>query len=84
MVLTEPYEMKADTRPLVHNLKPSKIQDRYRPLQFPHVLHDFPMNHYKYLPRFDGELDKISVEKHIEAFDHFIDLLALEVTFRLR
>jgi hypothetical protein len=41
-----------------------------------HSLHDFPVKHYKYLPRFDG--DKPSAEKHIQDFEHFIDLFEIE------
>jgi hypothetical protein len=30
--------------------QPSNIKERYKPLQLPHILHDFPPKHYKYLP----------------------------------
>jgi hypothetical protein len=36
----EPQETKNDIIPPVHNIIPSKIQDRYRPLIFPNTLHN--------------------------------------------
>jgi hypothetical protein len=57
---------------------PSKTQHRHRPLKLPHILHDFPLKHYEYLPMFDGELDAITVEKHIQVFEHFIDLFEID------
>jgi hypothetical protein len=50
----EPHETKVDVSPLVLDPTPSKIQHRYSPLKLPHILHDFPPKHYKYLPVFDG------------------------------
>jgi hypothetical protein len=50
-------ETKVDLVPFVLNPTPSKIQERYIPLKFPSILHDFPLKHYKYHPRFNGELD---------------------------
>jgi hypothetical protein len=38
----------------------------------------FLPEHYKYLPVFDGEPDVISVEKHIQGFEHFIDLIEID------
>jgi hypothetical protein len=58
-------ETKVELVPSVLNPAPSMIQERYNPLNFPSILHDFPLKHYKYLPRFDGELDGQLVEKHI-------------------
>ena len=52
--------------------------DGYRPLKLPSILHDFPQKHYKYIPKFSGELDKISTDKHMEGFDHFTDLFEVE------
>lgn len=74
----ETNETKADIIPLVLNLIPSKSLDRYRPLKFLAILHDLPPQHYKYLPKFDGELDKLSAKKHIEAFEYFTDLFEVE------
>jgi hypothetical protein len=71
-------ETKAELVPFVLNHVPSKIQERYNPLKFPSILHDFPLKHYNYLPRFNGELDGCSVEKHIQIFEHFIDLFDIE------
>ena len=71
----EPYDTKVDTLFFPHDSVPYKIQNRYRPLQLPHVLHESPRKHYKYLPRFDGESDNLTTEKHLQAFEHFTDLL---------
>lgn len=54
------------------------IKDRYRPLILPNTFHDFPLKHYKYLPKFVGEPDNIAAEKHIQAFKHFIDIFEVE------
>jgi hypothetical protein len=43
-----------------------------------HFLHDFPPNHSKYLPLFDEEPNTLIVEKHVQAFEHFLDLLEVE------
>jgi hypothetical protein len=67
----EPQEVKAIIVPPVYKPQPSKIQDRYRTLKLRHLLHDFPSNHYKYLPKFDGEIANLSAENHIEAFENF-------------
>jgi hypothetical protein len=74
----EPHETKADISPLVLDPTPSKVQHRYKLLKLAHILHDFPPNHYKYLHVFDGEPDAIKVEKHIQDFDHFIDLFEID------
>jgi hypothetical protein len=74
----EPHETKADISPLVLDPTSSKTQHRYRPLKLPQVLHDFPPEHYKYLPVFDGEPDVISAEKHIQGFEHFIELFEID------
>jgi hypothetical protein len=44
----------------------------------PSIIHDFHLKHYKYLPRFNGELDGHSTEKHIQIFEHFIDIFYIE------
>jgi hypothetical protein len=74
----EPHETKADISPPVLDPTPSKTQHRYRPLKLPHILHDFPPKYYEYLPVFDGEPDAISAEKHIQGFEHFIDLFEID------
>jgi hypothetical protein len=60
------------------NHAPYNIQERYKPLRFPSTLHDFPPKDYKYLPRFDGEIDKIYAKKHMETFENFIDVFEIE------
>jgi hypothetical protein len=57
---------------------PSKTQHIYIPLKLPHILHYFPPKHYEYLPVFDGEHDAITTKKHIQRFDHFIDLFEID------
>jgi hypothetical protein len=74
----EPHETKADISPPVLDPTPSKTQHRYRPLKLPHILHDFPPKHYEYLPVFDGEHGAITAEKHIQEFEHFIDLFEID------
>jgi hypothetical protein len=74
----EPHETKVDISPHVLDPTPSKTQHRYRPLKLPHVLHDFPLKYYEYLPVFDGELGTIATEKHLQEFDHFIDLFEID------
>jgi hypothetical protein len=71
-------ETKAEIVPVVINPTPSKIKERYSPLKLPFILHDFPMKHYKYLHRFDGELDGNSIEKHIQVFEYFIEFFLIE------
>ena len=71
----EPHETKVDNTSVPHSPVSSNIPKRYRPLHIPHVLHDFPTKHYKYLPKFDGES---TAKKHLQAFEHFLDLLKLE------
>jgi hypothetical protein len=56
----EPHEIKADISPHVLDPTPSKIQQRYKPLKLPHILHNFPPKHYKYLPVFDGKTDTLT------------------------
>jgi hypothetical protein len=76
--IDEPHETKADISPPVPNPTFSKTQHRYRPLKLPHIIHEFPPRHYEYLPVFDGELGTITVEKHIQGFEHFIDLFEID------
>jgi hypothetical protein len=46
----------------------SKVATRYAPLALPAVLHDFPENYMKNLPKFVGEGDLTATE-HISFFD---------------
>jgi len=64
--------------PLLSKPIPSKFQERYKPLKLPPILHEFPVNKYKYLPIFYGGFDKISAKKHIQEFEHFLDLFEVE------
>ena len=57
---------------------PSKLQEIYKPLRLPYILHDFPLKHYKKLPAFDGTIENFSAEKHVQAFEHFLDLFEIE------
>ena len=74
----EPHDTTNDNASIPHSFVSSNIQNRYIPLHLPHVLHDFPTKHYKYLPRFDGESDNLTAEKCLQAFEHFIDLFEIE------
>jgi hypothetical protein len=74
----ESHETRVDISPPALDPTPSKTQHRYRPLKLPHILHNFPPKHYEYLPMFDGEPDTISAEKHIQGFEHFIDLFEID------
>lgn len=48
----DPQETKTDSTPFVYTPIPCKIPNRYKPLILPPISHDFPKNHYLYLPRF--------------------------------
>jgi hypothetical protein len=74
----EPQEIKPSFTAPVHTPTPVNIPDRYKPLILPPILHDFPVNYYKYLPRFDGEYGNITAEKHIQGFENFLDLFEVE------
>jgi hypothetical protein len=74
----EPQDTNDDLTSHVHNPTPSKIHQRYKPLKFPFILHDFPSKHVKYLLKFDGEIKNIMTEKHIQDFEYFIDMLEIE------
>jgi hypothetical protein len=74
----KPHETKDDISSHVLDSTPSNIQHRYRPLKLPHLLHDFPPKHYEYLPVFDGEHGAITAEKHVQGFEHFIDLFEID------
>jgi hypothetical protein len=55
----------------------SKVAPRYTPLVLPTILHDFPENYMKNLPKFMGEGD-LTTTKHITFFDQFVDILSIE------
>ena len=74
----EPHEAKVDISRLVHDTTSSKTQHRYIPLKIPQFLHDFPPKYYECLPMFNEEPDAISAEKHIQGFEHFIDLFDID------
>jgi hypothetical protein len=72
------HETKVDISSHVLGSTPSNIHHRYRPLKLPHILHDFPPKYYEYLPVFDGEQGTVTGEKHIQGFEHFIDLFDID------
>lgn len=74
----EPHVTQVVVRPYVPNPISSKFQERYKIFKLPPLLHDFPPNYFKYFPKFDGELENIAAEKHIHAFECFIDPLEIE------
>jgi hypothetical protein len=53
------------------------VAARYTPLVLPVVLHDFPENYMKNLPKFMGEGDLTATE-HIKCFKQFVDILDIE------
>lgn len=57
---------------------PDKIPNKYKPIDLPPILHDLPVNYINNLPRFDGENVKITVEKHIQSLEDFLDLYEVE------
>jgi len=63
---------------LLYKPLPFKVPNRYKPLILPPILHGFPENDHKYLPRFEGEYGSITAEKHIQGFEHFLDLFEVE------
>ena len=56
----------------------SSTQSRYIPLLLPQILHDFPTKHYKYLLEFNGEPEGPTAEKHLQAFEYFLDIFEIE------
>ena len=74
----EPKETKTDSTTFVYTPIPCKIPYRYKPLVLPSILHYFPTNYYKYLPKFDGEYGSITAKKNIHGFEHFLDLFEVE------
>ena len=74
----EPQETTIDSIPSVHAPIPCKIPARYKPLILPPISHAFPKNHDLYLPRFDGERDNITAERHVLNFESFLDLFEVD------
>jgi hypothetical protein len=74
----ESRETQTNVSPIVLGPTPPKARHRYIPLKLPQTLHDFPPNYYEFLPVFDEESGIISVEKHIQGFEHFIDLFEID------
>ena len=72
------HETLDDSLAIVPNLVSPISPSWYKPLQFPPILHDFPAKYYKYLPKFDGESEDLTAEKHVQAFEHFFDLFEIE------
>jgi len=70
----EPQEIKNNSTSFAYTPIPCKIPDRYKPLILPPISHAFPKNHYLYLPRFDGECDNITAERHVLNFESFLGL----------
>jgi hypothetical protein len=56
----------------------AKVPDQYKPLELPPILHDLPVNYINNLPRFDGENEKITAEKHVQNLEDFLDLYEVE------
>jgi hypothetical protein len=75
---SEPLDTKDDIPSPIPDSTLTKITRKYRPLKLPSILHDFPTKNYRYLHVFDGELEKISAEKHVHDFEHFTDLFEIE------
>lgn len=74
----EPQETKIDSIPSVHTPIPCKIPYWYKPLILPPISHAFPKHHDLYLPRFDGECDNITTERHVLNFESFLDLFEFD------
>ena len=74
----EPHETMTDNTSIPHISVSSNIPNWYKPLHLPLILHDFPIKHYKYLPKFDGESKNLTADKHLQAFDHFIEIFKIE------
>jgi hypothetical protein len=65
-------------KPLASSPVLAKVPDRYKPLDLPPILHDLPVNYINNLPRFDGENEKITAEKHVQNLEYFLDLYEVE------
>jgi len=74
----EPQEIKNNSTGFLYTPIPCKIPDRYKPLILTPISHAFPKNHYRYLPRFDGECDNITAKRHILNFESFLELFEVD------
>ena len=74
----KPHETTTNSTSIPHSSVSSYIPNRYRPLYLPHILHNFPTKHYKFLPKFDGEIKNLTYENNLQAFENFLDLFELE------
>ena len=74
----EPHETKPGSPSHVLNPIPSQIPEKYRPLKLSYILHYFPPKHHKYMLKFGGEPNKFYAKKHIQDFEHFIDLFEID------
>ena len=74
----EIHETSDDSLAIILNLVSPIYPRWYKPLQLPPTLHDFHVKYYKFLPKFDGESENLTAEKHVQAFDHFSDLFEIE------
>ena len=74
----EPNETKTDSTASVQTPLPCKILDQHKPLILPPISHAFPKNHDLYLPRFGGERDNITTERHVLNFESFLDLFQVD------
>ena len=75
---SEPRDAIFESMPFPQDPAAPRAQNRYMPLHFPQILHDFPAKHYKYLPEFDGESEGLTAKKHLQAFEYFLDLFEIE------
>ena len=75
--INKPQIIMTDLTIPMHIPVPCKVPDRYKPLILPPILHDFPKNYYKFLPRFDGE-NGITTQKHIQGSENHLDLFEFD------
>ena len=78
MLKVTPHETSVNSISIVPNPVSPIFPSWYKPLQLPPIFHDFPMKHYKYLPKFNGESKDFTSEKHLQAFEHFSNLFEIE------
>ena len=74
----ETHETSVNSVSIAPNLVSPSLPSWHKPLQLPPILHDFPVKHYKYLHKFDGESKDLIAEKHLQAFEHFSNLFEIE------
>jgi hypothetical protein len=62
-----------------------KLESKTRFLKLPYHLHPYPLDFFRYIPHISRE-DHVTAERHVEAFESFIDQLEIvheDVTMRL-